>query len=107
MTVTLSVARGKNGTVSVESAGYSPVYIIRNAGQGEENAHLKYMAVPAAKYVSAEERPAIFADDAQWKSCKEAFTAICAIADKTDGRLVLRQYDQGEETASDPADGKI
>ena len=107
MTVTLSVARGKNGTVSVESAGYSPIYIIRNAGQGEENAHLKYMAVPAAKYVSAEERPAIFADDAQWKGCKEAFTAICAIADKTDGRLVLRQYDQGEETVSDPADGKI
>ncbi len=107
MTVTLSVARGKNGTVSVESAGYSPIYIIRNAGQGEENAHLKYMAVPAAKYVSAEERPAIFADDAQWKSCKEAFTAICAIADKTDGRLVLRQFDQREETASDPADGKI
>ena len=106
MTVTLTVTRGKNGLVSVEQASYNPIYIIKNSSQGEENTHLKYMAVPAAKYVSEEERPAIFADDVQWNNCKAAFKAICALADKTDGKLVLNDFNRGDEDP-ETGDGKI
>lgn len=106
MTVTLSVARGEDGAVSVEQANYSPIYLIRNAAQGDGNTHMKYIAVPCAKYVSAEERPEIFADDKQWEACKSAFKAISAIADKTGGRLVLADLSHAEPEP-DVSDGKI
>lgn len=106
MTVTLSVARKSDGTVSVTQGSYNPVFLIRNSGQGEENSHMKYISVPCAKYVAAEERPAIFTDDKQWQACQSAFKAISAIAEKTDGRLVLNDLGHtGEET--DVSDGKI
>ena len=106
MTVTLSVSRGSDGTVSVTQGSYNPIFLIRNSGQGEENAHMKYMSVPCAKYVSAEERPALFTDDKQWEACQAAFKAISAIAENTNGRLVLNDLgSSGEET--DVSDGKI
>ena len=106
MTVSLNVSRRSDGTVSVTQASYNPIFIIRNIGQGEENTHMKYMSVPCVKYVSAEERPVIFADDKQWQACKSAFKAISAIADKTGGRLMLN--DMGHQTEeSDVSDGKI
>lgn len=106
MTVSLRVARNSDGTVAVGEAFYHPIYMIRNQAQGEENTHMKYMSVPCVKYVAEEERPAIFTDDKQWEACKAAFRAICAIADKTGGRLVLDDLGyKGEET--DVSDGKI
>lgn len=102
MTVRLKAARAKNGAVNIESASYSPIYMVTNTAHSEENSHLRYMAVQAAKYVSAEERPAIFADDKQWALCREAFTAICALADQSDGKLVLETFDtEGDNTADD------
>ena len=106
MTVTLNVSRSGDGTVSVTRASYNPIFMIRNSGQNEENAHMKYMAVPCVKYVSAEERPAIFADDKQWEACKSAFKAISEIAEKTGGRLVLNDLIHAD-TESDVSDGKI
>lgn len=103
MTVTLKAARAKNGSVNVESAAYSPIYLVKNTAQGEENLHLKYMAVQAAKYVAAEERPALFADDKQWQLCREAFAEICALADQAEGKLVLTQFD----TDNDETDTRI
>lgn len=106
MTVTMLVSRGNDGTVSVEQASYNPVFMIRNTGQEEGNSHMKYIAVPCAKYVAAEQRPEIFADDKQWNACKSAFKAISAIADKTGGRLVLNDLGNADEE-SDVSDGKI
>lgn len=105
MTVNLKAVRAKNGAVKVESAAYSPIYLVRNTAQSEENSHLKYMAVQAANYVAAEERPAIFADDKQWQLCREAFTEICALADKSGGRLILTESDKN--TAQTTDDTKI
>lgn len=107
MTVNLKITRAKNGTVKTESAAYSPIYIVKNTAQGEENAHLKYMAVQAAHYMTAEQRPAIFADDKQWKLCREAFTAISALADEAGGKLTLANLETGEETTFDDTDTKI
>lgn len=106
MTVSLDVSRGGDGTVSVTKASYNPIFLIRNSGQGEENTHMKYISVPCVKYVSAEERPAIFTDDKQWEACKSTFKAICAIAEKTNGRLVLNDLGYTPEE-SDVSDGKI
>lgn len=89
MTVSLKLTRAKNGSITVESASYSPIFLVKNPTQGEENAHLKYMAVEAARYIAAEERPAIFADDRQWQLCREAVTAIGQLTDKAGGKLVL------------------
>ena len=72
----------------MESATYSPIYLVKNTAQSEENAHLSYIAVEAAKYIAAEERPPIFADDKQWQLCREASTAICALADQAEGKLI-------------------
>ena len=106
MTVTLNVARGSDGSVSVTQASYNPIFMIRNTDQVEENTHMKYMSVPCVKYVSVEECPAIFADEKQWEACKSTFKAISAIADKTGGRLVLN--DMGHTTEEpDVSDGKI
>ncbi len=88
MTVSLKVTRARNGSVNVESATYSPIYLVKNTAQSEENAHLSYIAVEAAKYIAAEERPPIFADDKQWQLCREAYTAICALADQAEGKLI-------------------
>lgn len=106
MTVTLTASRQKDGTVKVASAVYNPIYMIKNTPQDDGQTYLKYMAVPAAKYVSAEKCPDIFTDEAQWKKCKSAFKSICSIADKTDGRLVLNELRAivDDESASD---GKI
>lgn len=98
MTVDLKVTRAKNGTVRIESAVCEPIFTVKNTAQGEENAYLKYMAVRAAQYVAAEERPAIFADDRQWQLCREAYTAICELAAKTDGKLIPAGGDTNEET---------
>lgn len=106
MTVSLNVSRSADGTVSVTQASYNPVFMIRNTGQGDENSHMKYISVPCAKYVSAEERPAIFSDDNQWEACKSAFRAISSIADRTGGRLVLNDLEHTGED-SDVSDGKI
>lgn len=106
MTVTLSVSRSSDGTVSVTHASYNPIFMIRNPGQEEENTHMKYISVPCARYVSAEERPDIFADDKQWEDCKSAFKAISAIAEKTGGRLVLNDIGHTVEEP-DVSDGKI
>lgn len=106
MTVSLDVKRSGDGTVTVEKAFYNPIYMIRNPGQGEENTHMKYMAVPCVKYVDAETRPDIFTDDRQWEACKAAFKAICAIGDRTEGRLVLNDFGHTEEQP-DVSDGKI
>lgn len=106
MTVTLTAARQKDGTVKVSSAVYNPIYMIKNTPQDDGQTYLKYMAVPAAKYVSAEKCPDIFTDEAQWKKCKSAFKSICSIADKTDGRLVLNEL--GTSVTDElTSDGKI
>lgn len=107
MTVNLNIARGSDGSVSVEQASYNPIYMIRNSAHGNENSHLKYISVPCAKYVAAEERPAIFADDKEWEGCKAAFKAICAIADRSGGRLVLRDLTETGGEEPDVSDGKI
>lgn len=106
MTVALHVVRGSNGTVAVDYAEYNPIYMIKNADQSEGQLYLKYLAVPAAKYVAVDEKPDIFTDNEQWKRCKEAFTEICALADKTDGKLVLNELLR-EDLTSDVADTKI
>ena len=106
MTVTFNVSRGSDGAVSVTQASYNPVFMVRNTVLDEENTHMKYISVPCVKYVSAEERPSIFADDKQWESCKSAYKAISAIAEKTGGKLVLN--DMGHTTEEpDVSDGKI
>ena len=101
MAVNLRAERAKNGTVKVESAVYSPIYLVRNPVKGEENSHLKYMAVQAANYIAAEERPAIFADDKQWKLCREAFTAISALAEQSGGKLTLATFDKNQAQTAD------
>ena len=106
MTVSLNVKRGGDGTVTVEKAVYNPIYMIRNPGQGEENTHMKYMSVPCVKYVDAEVRPDIFTEDKQWEACKAAFRVICAIGDRTGGRLVLNDFGHADGQ-SDVSDGKI
>ena len=106
MTLTLNIARAADGTVSATQASYNPVFLIRNTGEAEENSHMKFISVPCAKYVSAEECPPVFADEKQWEACKAAFKAISAIAEKTGGRLVLNDLGHsGEEP--DVSDGKI
>ena len=80
--------------------------MIRNSVRSEENAHLKYISVPCAKYVSADEKPDVFADDKQWEACKAAYKAIKAIAEKTGGRLVPNNLGQ-TEVETDVSDGKI
>ena len=106
MTLTLNIARAADGTVSATQASYNPVFLIRNTGETEENSHMKFISVPCAKYVSAEECPPVFADEKQWEACKAAFKAISAIAEKTGGRLVLNDLGHsGEEP--DVSDGKI
>lgn len=106
MTVTFNVSRGSDGAVSVTQASYNPVFMVRNTVLNEENTHMKYISVPCVKYVSAEERPSIFADDKQWEACKSAYKAISAIAEKTGGKLVLN--DMGHTTEEpDVSDGKI
>ena len=107
MTVTFSVVRGKNGSVSVESAAYRPIYVVKNAVQGEENSHLKYMVVEASRYISAQQRPEIFSDDTQWQLCREAFTEICALADKTDGKLILADFANDAGQPDNDTDTKI
>ncbi len=107
MIVNLSVARNGDGLVLVEQASYNPIYVIRNSAHGDENSHLKYLSVPCAKYVAAEVRPEIFAGDKEWENCKAAFKGICAIADKSGGRLVLRDLNSTGEVESDTSDGKI
>ncbi len=106
MVVTVEAVRGKDGSVSVNSAVYDPVYMIKNSPKEDSQAHLKYMAVPAANYVSAEECPDIFTDESEWNRCKSAFKAICAIADKSGGRLVLNQSDRNTADSDQPG-GKI
>lgn len=106
MTVLLHVMRGKDGTVAVDFASYNPIYMIKNDNCDEDQSHLKYMAVPAAKYVSAEERPAIFTDDGQWSRCKESFKEICALADRTGGKLMLNELNR-EDVTSDASDAKV
>ena len=106
MTISMDVKRSGDGTVIVEQASYNPIYMIRNTGNGEENTHMKYMSVPCVKYVDAEVRPDIFGNDKQWDGCKAAFKAICAIGDKTGGRLVLNDFGHTEEQ-QDVSDGKI
>lgn len=106
MVVTVEAARGKDGSVSVNSAVYDPIYMIKNSPKEDSQAHLKYMVVPAANYVSSEECPDIFTDESEWKRCKSAFKAICSIADKSNGKLVLNE--SGRDTAdSDEPGGKI
>ena len=106
MTVTLNVSRSGDGTVSVTQGSFNPIFMIRNPGQGDANTHMKYMSVPCVKYVSAEERPAIFADDKQWEACKAAFRAVSSITEKTGGRVVLNDLGYSGEV-SDVSDGKI
>lgn len=91
MAVTIEAVRGKDGSVSVNSAVYDPIYIIKNSPEDGSQSYMKYMAVPAANYVSAETCPDIFTDISGWNRCKSAFRAICAIADKSGGRLVLNE----------------
>lgn len=107
MAVSLKVERAKNGSVNVETASYSPIYIIKNNVQDEENSHLKYMAVEASRYISAEQRPDIFADDKQWQLCREAFAEICALADKTNGKLVLADIAKDSQQSDDRDDTRI
>ena len=106
MTLSLNIKRSGDGTVVIEQGSYNPIYMIRNPGKGEENTHMKYMSVPCVRYVDAEECPDIFADNRQWEECKAAFRAICAIGDKTGGRLVLNDFGHTEEQP-DVSDGKI
>jgi hypothetical protein len=87
--------------VSVDFAGYNPIYIIKNTEQEDGKSYLKYMAVPAAKYASAEEKPEIFTDDGQWRDCKNAFTAICELAENTNAKLVLNELSGTDKDGSD------
>ncbi|MDD6394709.1 MAG: CapA family protein [Firmicutes bacterium] len=106
MVVTIEAARGKDGSVKVNSAVYDPIYMIKNSPEEDSQAYLKYMAVPAANYVSAEKCPDIFTDAGEWNRCKSAFRAICAIADKSGGRLVLNESGRYAADNDEPC-GKI
>ena len=96
MTVSLKLVRAKNGSIEVESGQYYPLFLLKNTLSGEENAPMKYMVLEAVRYASAEERPALFADDAQWQRCRETVTAIGALTEAAGGKLLLAGADGGD-----------
>lgn len=106
MVVTLEAVRGKDGRIRVNSAVYDPIYMVKNTPKEDSQAYLKYMSVPASKYVSADVCPDIFTDASEWKRCKSAFKTICSIADKSDGALVLNELGR-DTTNQDTLNGKI
>ena len=101
MTVSLKLVRAKNGSIEVESGRYFPLFLLKNTSSGEENAPMKYMVLEAARYAAAEERPTLFADDAQWQRCRETVTAISALTETAGGKLLLAGADgtDGENDA--------
>lgn len=73
--LTLERAAGSE-EVAVSAAQYHPVYVNRDENYVTENTYLKYRAVPAARYVDAEELPDVFSTRAQWDKCKQTFTDV-------------------------------
>jgi len=73
--MTLERAAGEK-TVSVASVVYHPVYINHDSSYEDNNTHLKYRSMPAAKYYYAESLPDVFSSKSQWQSCKKSFDRI-------------------------------
>ncbi len=76
------VERDQNGKAYISSAECEAIYIYAYQTKNTDSTY-NYRIIPASESVLAETRPEIFLNDTDWQYCKDAYTQIKSVVDKS------------------------
>ncbi len=76
------IERDSAGVAYISWAECIPIYIYAKALSSGGTTYT-YSILPASEYISAEEKPEIFASDEDWQNCKNAYENIKKVIDKS------------------------
>ncbi|MBE7092462.1 MAG: CapA family protein [Clostridiales bacterium] len=74
------IERDQSGKAYISTAECEPIYIYANS---LKNNNYEYHIVSSSEYYSVQERPQIFANDSDWKNCKDAYDNIKKIIEQS------------------------